>query len=115
MFKHCYGSKIKTGSLTDTFRTKEEEATQQKNAYRIRKALYPIFHKKVIQAGYQVQKALKDGRLKKSFCVICGNKETVAHHYDYDKPLSIIWLCRRHHFQWHRDPANQRTIEAQYV
>ena len=29
-------------------------------------------------------------------CQICGRKAE-AHHYDYNKPLDVLWLCRSHH------------------
>lgn len=25
-----------------------------------------------------------------------------AHHDDYDKPLNVVWMCRRHHAMYHR-------------
>jgi len=30
-------------------------------------------------------------------CARCGAVKVHAHHLDYDKPLEIVWLCRRHH------------------
>ncbi len=41
------------------------------------------------------------GNLHQEPCEICGNKKTVAHHDDYDKPLNVRWLCQAHHKQWH--------------
>lgn len=32
-------------------------------------------------------------------CGICGEEPADAHHPNYDFPLRIAWLCRRHHFQ----------------
>ena len=35
-------------------------------------------------------------------CQVEGCGEVgVRHHEDYDKPLEIIWLCPKHHYQWH--------------
>jgi hypothetical protein len=49
-----------------------------------------------------VGNALRDGRLKKGLCFICGtNKNIEAHHPDYSKPLEILWICRKHHGQIH--------------
>ena len=36
-------------------------------------------------------------------CSVEGCKEIgERHHHDYDRPLDIIWLCRKHHKQIHR-------------
>lgn len=47
------------------------------------------------------QKALKQGRLIKLPCHICGNTKAEAHHEDYSKPLDVLWLCKRHHEDRH--------------
>ena len=38
------------------------------------------------------------GRLPRQVCSIenCGILAE-AHHYDYSKPLDILWLCKKHH------------------
>ena len=41
--------------------------------------------------------AIKTGKLKRGSCVICGEKNTHAHHPDYSKPLEVLWLCPLHH------------------
>jgi endogenous inhibitor of DNA gyrase (YacG/DUF329 family) len=37
-------------------------------------------------------------------CQVCGTTEDVQrdHFAGYDKPLTIRWLCRRHHAETHR-------------
>jgi len=44
--------------------------------------------------------ALRDGRLLKHPCLICGG-ESEAHHPDYSRPLDVVWLCDFHHKQAH--------------
>ena len=46
--------------------------------------------------------AIRDGRLKKEPCFICGGKSE-AHHPDYSRPLDVVWLCVLHHKQAHFD------------
>jgi len=44
--------------------------------------------------------AVKNGKLKKGCCIICGDKKAEAHHHrGYTKRyyLDVIWLCRKHH------------------
>lgn len=56
------------------------------------------------RAHTMVNNALRDGRLHKEPCSICGSFEyTHAHHDDYLKPLNIRWLCAAHHSQWHKE------------
>jgi len=45
---------------------------------------------------------IRDGKIKKGVCQICGTSKNIqAHHYDYTKPLSVIWLCTEHHAKIH--------------
>ena len=45
--------------------------------------------------------AIRDGRLKRQPCEVCGDVAE-AHHDNYDEPLQVRWFCRRHHAQFHR-------------
>lgn len=49
-----------------------------------------------------VNNAVRDGRLAKLPCEICGAKAQ-AHHDDYGKPLDVRWLCPKHHAEWHKE------------
>jgi hypothetical protein len=49
-----------------------------------------------------VGNALRDSKLFKTPCIVCGSLKSEAHHEDYSKPLEVIWLCRRHHMERHR-------------
>ena len=53
-------------------------------------------------ARTSVGNAIRDGRLKKMPCEVCGNEESQAHHDDYSRPLDVKWLCVSHHFDLHR-------------
>ena len=52
------------------------------------------------KANTAVGNAIRDGKLKKQPCWVCGEK-AVAHHPDYDRPLDVVWLCQPHHKQAH--------------
>ena len=52
-------------------------------------------------AHIAVGNAVRDGRIKKSGCEVCGAKAH-AHHEDYSKPLEVKWLCATHHAELHR-------------
>lgn len=49
----------------------------------------------------KVRDAVKNGKLLKTPCEVCGKQESEAHHPDYSKPLSVVWLCRQHHLEIH--------------
>ena len=46
--------------------------------------------------------AIRDGRLTRQPCEVCGNGKSHAHHDDYGKPLEVRWLCATHHSEWHK-------------
>ena len=53
------------------------------------------------KARKKVHNALRSGTLIKQGCLICGEERVFAHHEDYSKPLEVIWLCRKHHTEYH--------------
>ncbi len=53
------------------------------------------------KATNAVTNAIRDGRLEKEPCEICGKENAEAHHDDYSKPLDVRWLCRKHHLEHH--------------
>lgn len=58
-----------------------------------------------------VKAALKLGLIGKQVCERCGTDEYVsAHHDDYSKPLSIRWLCKWHHLEFHGKAMNVGTL-----
>lgn len=52
-------------------------------------------HPKANSAYHKVHDAVSSGIIRKpQFCSICGKRGLLhAHHYDYDKPLLVVWLC----------------------
>lgn len=53
-------------------------------------------------AHIRVGNAIRDGVLVKKPCSVCQTTiNIVAHHYDYDRQLDVMWLCSQHHSDWH--------------
>lgn len=52
------------------------------------------------RAQNAVNNAIRDGKLERKGCSVCGAKAH-AHHEDYAKPLDVIWLCPEHHAKHH--------------
>ena len=54
------------------------------------------------EAYSQYRSALKSGILVKQPCERCGSVNHVhGHHEDYLLPLSVKWLCSKHHIEIH--------------
>lgn len=90
---------------------KEYERLRFQNPERKKKIyLYALKRKKnhrgKVRANRKVSNAIKNGRLIRKPCVKCGEIKSQAHHYDYRKPLDVIWLCFKHH----REEHGQKTI-----
>ena len=90
--------------------TKEEKATYDKAHYEAnkekisaRKVTYYQANKEKSKAHSAVSGAIKSGKLVRLPCSDCGETNTEAHHYAYDMPLDVIWLCSKHHGQLHRE------------
>jgi hypothetical protein len=54
---------------------------------------------------------LKRGKLIKNSCEICGTQESIEmHHDDYSNPLSVRWLCNKHHIEYHNNLRKQLKL-----
>lgn len=73
------------------------EARKQRRYYRD-----PRKHRQAL-ARFKVKWAVKSGKLKRKPCEVCGKKRTEGHHDDYSKPLVVVWLCRKHHVERHKN------------
>lgn len=58
-------------------------------------------HPTQVAAQQKLRRNLIKGKVKKYWCEVCHDHNTVAHHDDYRKPLEVRWLCRLHHRKWH--------------
>ena len=56
---------------------------------------------KKYKAHIKLNNEKKKGNIKQLPCEVCGEENSVAHHDDYNYPLSVRWLCSAHHHQWH--------------
>lgn len=53
------------------------------------------------KANQAVNNAVRDKKIEKWPCQVCGDLKSVGHHPDYDRPLDVVWLCQPHHKQAH--------------
>jgi hypothetical protein len=63
---------------------------------------YRLEHPVETAARRAVGNAVRDGRLTKGPCEVCGSVVGIhAHHDDYSHALDVRWLCVKHHRQHH--------------
>ena len=53
------------------------------------------------RANTKLGNAKRSEEIVQGECEICGAPNTEGHHDDYEKPLDVRWLCRKHHLQKH--------------
>ena len=95
--------RLKQYSDYEKQRYKRPERRAQLTRYtRNRRRLYPGKYRAVLA----VSNAIRDGRLKRMPCEVCGNPKSQGHHDDYRKKLSVRWLCFKHH----REVAHGQTV-----
>lgn len=82
------------------------EAYQGTESYRISAAAankrWSVANAMRRKAQVAVGNAIRDGKLKRQPCFICGDTAE-AHHPDYSAPLAVSWLCSEHHAQTHKE------------
>jgi len=82
-----------------------ERAREKPKARKKRKHTYMKRYRNKYPERYvahcAVNNAVRDGRLEKEPCAVCGNENSEAHHEDYLQPLVVVWLCRKHHMLLH--------------
>lgn len=81
-------------------RQRNKQPKRQQHLVELRASVTP----KQRKANTAVGNAIRDGRLvRPSFCSNC-NVECIpdGHHFDYDKPLEVWWLCRSCHIKVHQ-------------
>lgn len=76
-------------------------------------------HKKKYPIKYAaitiLNNAIKSGRIKRKPCEICGSTKNIqGHHDDYAFPLSVKWLCPKHHTELHKK-INQGEINVNKI
>jgi len=85
---------------TQAYRNSSAKSSQK---FRLK---YPVKYR----AHNIVNNAIRDNKLFKEPCEVCGSSDNVhAHHDDYLKPLNIRWLCDSHHREWHKEHGEAKN------
>ena len=79
---------------------------REKNREAYKEANKRSYREKVVSGKKQAERklhyAIDTGSIKKENCVLCGNPAEAHHHFGYDHPLEVIWLCKKHHMSHHK-------------
>lgn len=65
-------------------------------------------------ARASLRSAVYMGKIEKEPCIFCETTEKVeAHHDDYSRPLSVVWVCKKHHVVLDRE-YEKRQAQKRY-
>lgn len=104
--KDCHKAAMKVRRLTDPYvqeydRQRAKTPERREHSARI-SSQWRKDHPEAYRAQNAVNNAIRDGRLIKQPCSICGAEKNVhGHHKDYAKPLDVTWLCAKCHHRVH--------------
>ena len=74
-----------------------------------RQARWQAAHPQARWAHVALASGLRRGLIVKQPCEQCGAEPVDGHHPDYDKPLQVIWLCRRCHVSVHQQDRREAS------
>lgn len=119
--KVCFIQDVKDNyrKRLDQYHAYERERSQDPER---REAMYSIARRGRVRhpdrtvARAAVGNAIRDRRLIRQPCEICGSPKAEAHHDDYSKPLDVQWLCWTHHQEHHghRPTANFDHVKVPF-
>lgn len=69
----------------------------------------PLWKKKNNTRSHTKQLVNK-GIIKKENCAVCDSPDSEIHHRDYNSATDIIWLCKLHHTEAHKELRRQQKI-----
>lgn len=103
--KECTRADVRQHRRSDEFREKvlaydRQRGNRQSNEYRQKLRLKDP---EKSRARCRLARAVRAGKvIKPDRCQHCGGEQKLhGHHYDYSKPLSVLWLCPACHRQIH--------------
>jgi hypothetical protein len=108
--EECREYDRKRGSLPHRVEARKQYVESLKNddpeRYKNMRYSYTKKYREKNKQKYKAHRLLdyhiSNGDIKREPCFICGSMLSEGHHPDYDFPLSVIWLCDKHHKEEHR-------------
>ncbi len=91
-------------------RQENRVSVQSKESVNAQKRDWAKKNKEKRKAHHLVNNSLRDGKIIKKACEVCGDNKSQAHHEDYSKPLEVIWLCSTHHNELHNEKRRKLRL-----
>ena len=98
--KECHSSHISRYAKSNREHVKDTKRKSSMRTGHVAKTKWIERNVLKRKAHHAVSNAIRDGRMKRKPCRICGEKAH-AHHDDYTKPLKVLWFCPQHHKDHH--------------
>ena len=80
-----------------SYEARRAETIERKEYSRLAEKRHRARYPEKYKARTAVSNAIRDGRLTKEPCCLCGSMFSQAHHEDYTKPLEVKWYCKQCH------------------
>ncbi len=112
--KECHKLKERRRRAADPARHRESVrlyGLRHPERIRASKTAYAAKSPEKISARGAVRDALLRGDLNRGPCEVCGDVKTEGHHDDYSQPLTVRWLCKKHHALHHRKECEEISQE----
>lgn len=91
-----------TNPKVQAYDRERSKQPQRKELARANTIKWRLENPEAYRAQTAVGNALRDGKIEKEPCFMCGATENIhGHHHDYSKPLDVTWLCARCHHRLH--------------
>jgi hypothetical protein len=108
--KGCVKSRVKHHNTTNRKERSEYERNRRQRPERKKAQIEHLRQHRIrnpnkAKARAAVSNAIRDGKLVKQPCEVCGRKAQ-AHHDDYSRPLDVKWLC----FKCHREQSHGQVV-----
>lgn len=106
--EHCLEYDRKRSNLPNRINARKDAYEKNKNTKKYKDQhlesnnKYRNNNPEKTKAHRKVAYHLSKGNIRKLPCSVCGDINSEAHHEDYNYPLEIIWLCKKHHKKLHR-------------
>lgn len=86
-------------------RIRNQKPDRRKRAIELQR-IRRLTYKGKYRAHCAVNNAIRDKRIIRKPCEVCGELKVQAHHTDYRKYYDVKWLCFKHHRQAHKQLLN---------
>ncbi len=105
--KECHKARMKhLRNIDPGVRARERERAKKPHRRAKRREIvkrWRVENPDAYKAQTALGNALRDGRVSRpEYCELCGERGKVhGHHSDYQKPLTVRWVCPRCHHRMH--------------